>query len=121
MVPRMADKELVARLKRSVDEWNQWRRQNAVLSYDLDLSSADLREADLSGANLSGANLSGADLFGANLFGANLSGADLRKANFTRSVFDYTLFAEVDLSTVQGLETADHRGPSTVNINSVIL
>jgi hypothetical protein len=41
--------------------------------------------------------------------------------NFIRSIFDHTLFVEVDLSTVRGLETAEHWGPSTVNINSVIL
>jgi hypothetical protein len=46
----MADEEQVARLKRSIDEWNQWRKRNSVRSYYL-----DLRFAHLIGANLSGA------------------------------------------------------------------
>jgi uncharacterized protein YjbI with pentapeptide repeats len=214
MVPSMANEELVARLKGSVDEWNQWREQNKQNTVQFDLSGADLSyanlntanlnagyfsnasfyqadlsTADLSGANLervhlsganlsganlsranlsgadlsagylrgddshwaklrskfqkslSGANLSGANLSGANLinadlrgaqlntanlseaslYRANLSGANLSGADFTRSRFNHTIFEEVDLSTVQRLETAVHQGPSTVNINSVIL
>ncbi len=150
----MADKEQVARLKRSVDEWNLGRKQNSVQLCDLSrahlsrahlsgayligahlsgadlreadlsgarLSGADLREADLSGARLSYANLSYADLSGARLSYANLSYANLEGVNFAGSQFDHTLFVEVDLSTVQELETAEHRGPSIININSVLL
>ena len=95
----MANEEQVAQLKRSISEWNLWRTGNRV-------QSPDLRGADLSGADLSR---------------ANLDGVRLRDANFTGSIFDHTLFVEVDLSTVQGLEAAEHHGPSTVNINSAIL
>lgn len=123
-------------------------RLNADLS-NVYLSSADLRRADLSGADLSGANLSGgdlievnfsganlrrADLSGANLTGANLSGADLSEANlvevdfvavdltravFTDAVIGWTIFADVDVRTIQGLETVLHQAPSTIGTDTV--
>jgi TIR domain/Pentapeptide repeats (8 copies) len=98
-----------------------------------DLCGANLRGADLLGANLGsvraggshvllmevGADLSGADLGGANLGGANLSGTDLRGADFTGAWIYGTNFADVDLSTAKGLESVDHRGPSTVGIDTI--
>ena len=86
-----------------------------------DLIEADLIEADLSGANLSRANLSRANLSRANLERAILSGTDLTNAYFTNTRFSGTLFARVDLSSIKELETATHKGPSTVSINSVAL
>jgi uncharacterized protein YjbI with pentapeptide repeats len=46
----MANKEQLALLKRSVQEWNEWRDNNHLVEIDL-------RQADLSHANLSDANL----------------------------------------------------------------
>jgi TIR domain/Pentapeptide repeats (8 copies) len=170
----MAHQEQVERLIRSVDEWNEWRREKPEIRPDL--SNADFSGAYLSGANLSGAYLFWATLNSANLFeadlrqaylnraylfkadlrgtnlseanlrrarlnGADLSYANLTEANFTRADLSYanlteadltetdfteshffrTTFAWVDLSNVKGLDTATHRGSSTVNINSVIL
>jgi hypothetical protein len=108
-----------------------------------DLSEADLIGADLMGANLSGANLHAANLGSANLGEANLSGADLsvanlltgdlRKANLNRADFNeaklggadfneanlsWTIFANVDLSEVKGLEAVLHRAPSTIGIDT---
>ena len=93
------------------------------------LSGGDLIEANFSGANLSGANLSGANLTGANLSGANLSGAnlvevdlcevDLARTVFTEAVIGWTIFADVDLRTVQGLETVIHQAPSTIGTDTV--
>jgi len=94
-----------------------------------DLSGADLYRADLSGANLyradlSGANLSRADLSGANLSGANLYRADLSLAILDESILDnahmgWTIFGNVDLSSVHGLETVTHIGPSTIGIDTI--
>jgi uncharacterized protein YjbI with pentapeptide repeats len=96
---------------------------------EANLSGADLREANLTLANLSGANLSGAILGGANLSGAklggaNLSGADLGGANVERAevgytTLGYTIFGDVDLSVVKGLDTVYHRGPSTIGIDTI--
>jgi|RhiMetdeSRZDD1v2_1073273.scaffolds.fasta_scaffold63521_4 TIR domain-containing protein/pentapeptide repeat protein len=90
-----------------------------------DLSEAILREAILRGANLRGANLSeaillGADLGGANLRGGILLGADLSRANLSEAdlseVWLYgTVFGDINLTTVQGLETCVHRGPSALD------
>jgi uncharacterized protein YjbI with pentapeptide repeats len=84
----MANDEHVAMLKKGVDGWNEWRRQNTfradLRSADLgheDLCGADLRGADLRGADLHWAGLRGAHLREANLNGANMLQADLREAN----------------------------------------
>src|SRR5436305_13494770 len=52
----MAKKEQVELLKRSVPEWNQWRKEHPDIGPDL--SSADLSSANLSSANLNSADLS---------------------------------------------------------------
>lgn len=88
---RMADQKQIRMLKRSVHEWNEWRRSGASSRPNLEradlglanLKRANLLGASLSGANLGGANLSAADLRGANLRGANLLGASLSGANLS--------------------------------------
>ena len=90
-----------------------------------DLGGADLSKADFGGAylggvnlgrvNLDGANLSGADLVGANLFGVNLGRADLGGADLRKVILHETIFANVDLTDVKGLESCVHRGPSTID------
>jgi uncharacterized protein YjbI with pentapeptide repeats len=112
-VNEMAVQEQRERLLRSVDEWNQRRRQQPNLRPDLsganliganlsranlsganfietnlretDLSRADLSKANLFKADLSGADLVGTDLSGADLFMANLSGTNLSGANLSRA------------------------------------
>jgi hypothetical protein len=93
------------------------------------LAVADLSWSYLSGANLHAANLSGADLRAADLYGADLSatelsgvnlswaylpGADLSEARLFR-----TVFAELDLSVVKGLDTVHHNGPSYIDIHTL--
>lgn len=135
----MAEQEQVERLRRSVDEWNQWRHEHPEVYPNLrradlresnlsnaDLSSTDLRQAKLNGANLtqanpsdtilSGADLSDADLSRTNLSGAYLNGVKLNKANLAEARFRFTNFAFVDLDQVKGLERAIHDGPSPVSI-----
>ena len=75
--------ELIAMLKKDVEEWNSWREDNAELELNLrgaNLAGADLDGADLRSVNLRGANLSRADLDRANLAAADLRGADLSRA-----------------------------------------
>jgi uncharacterized protein YjbI with pentapeptide repeats len=84
------------------------------------LISADLRRADLSDANLTGAILTAADLSHANLRGANLNsgtlnGAILSNADLSEAFLNETGFVSVDLTSVIGLETCTHTGPSTVD------
>jgi hypothetical protein len=84
-----------------------------------DLRAAELSGADLGGSDLRGALLIGADLTKANLGQANLHGACLDNSDFTGARVDFTVFADNDLSTVKGLETVQHDGPSTVGIDTI--
>ena len=79
-----------------------------------DLSTANLSRADLSGAQLSGARLRGVKLAHANLTGAICNGTDLSHAEV-----GWTLFGDLDLSTVKGLETVQHLGPSIIGIETI--
>ncbi len=79
----------------------------------------DLRGADLHTATLSDANLSGAVLIAADLRGANLSGAVLNGTDFRGVIVGWTLFTNTDLSTIQGLNTLEHRGPSSIDLDTL--
>jgi uncharacterized protein YjbI with pentapeptide repeats len=143
----MADENQVALLRHGVANWNAWRegknRGPIDLSY-ADLSGANLTEAILFGANLISANLTEAILVGANLteaalMGANLSRAALIEGNliranlFTANITEaclsgvnlqeallwQTVFGDVDLSTVTGLETCRHSGPSIIDFRTL--
>jgi uncharacterized protein YjbI with pentapeptide repeats len=110
------------------------------------LSGAELSGADLRGANLArvtiaetelvGANLTGANLFGAEFFDAGLSGSILVNADLSfaslvgvnfwatdlsNSKMFGTVMGDIDLSTVIGLETVQHDGPSTIGIDTIYL
>jgi len=143
----MANEEHLAILKRGVEAWNQWREKNPDIGPDLgeanligahlsgadlskaNLSWADLNRADLNRANLSQAHLiradlrratlSGADLSEADLPWATLSRADLEATNLERALVEGTVFGDVDLSVVKGLDTVKHLGPSTVGIDTI--
>ena len=138
----MANTELVKILKQGVAGWNDWKRKNSRLFPDLvgaDLGGAKLIGADFSGVNLTGADLTSANLGGATLIDANLSASDLRwanlsgtnlggadlsgaylfNANFTNSLVGFTVFGNNDLSTVKGIETSRHLGPSTIGVDTI--
>ena len=89
------------------------RLNNAVL-IEADLRGADLSGAELREANLRKANLSAADLCGADLWGVSLSEADVDQATVSG-----TLFADIDLSNVAGLETVKHIGPSPITVGTI--
>jgi hypothetical protein len=99
----MADAKQLELIRRSVNEWNAWRRANRDVQADLsgaDLTETDLHDADVGFANLGGANLQRANLRratirfanlhmtnlkSANLRYASLFGGDLRRANLSRA------------------------------------
>jgi uncharacterized protein YjbI with pentapeptide repeats len=88
------------------------------------LGLADIREADLSRAHLYSADLREADLREADLHEANLSYADLSMAkltgaNLSRCRCRGTLFCDLDLSEVKGLESIQHDGPSFVGVETL--
>jgi uncharacterized protein YjbI with pentapeptide repeats len=104
---------------------------NAAYLSDADLTNAHLQRAILTGADLTHTvltyanfretNLKGANLSRAHLKGTDLSGANLKGANFEGAVIDRTNFANIDLSTVKGLNTVRHNGPSTIGIDTIYL
>src|SRR6266567_1629225 len=100
----MANQEHLEILKQGRETWKEWRENHKI------------EEPDLSGANLKDANLSGATLNGADFRGADLSGAD-----FSNAYVLLTIFAEVDLSTVKGLDSINHFGPSTIGIDTIYI
>jgi uncharacterized protein YjbI with pentapeptide repeats len=93
------------------------------------LEGADLRRADLHGANLEHADLQAANLDEANLLGAYLCGAKLYQAKLINAKLDgadlsgahlgVTVFANIDLTSVIGLETCFHYGPSSIDHQSL--
>lgn len=94
--------------------------------FEADLVSSDLKQADLTEAGLGGADLAFADLSEANLRGAILDGTkfvgtNLAHTDLTGAVLDETVFSNVDLSSVIGLETCTHTGPSVVDLRTLRL
>jgi hypothetical protein len=79
------------------------------------LRSATLRRAHLGDADLRRADLSHADLRDANLGAAILSDANLRGADLTKATLVGTVFANVSLTNVIGLETCIHHAPSSID------
>ena len=123
----MANMKQMDIIKKGVDTWNAWRINNCNILPSLSdaglhmayLKKANLSKADLSDAGLSGADLSNAILRDANLIGTNLTGANLEGADLTNAVIGATLFGNVDLSNVKGLESLQHLGPSTIGIDTI--
>src|SRR6266852_2701148 len=89
------------------------------LSYT-SLSGADLREASFMRSWLWNTDLGGADLSEANLRQTDLSSAILTEVNLSRAKVGWTIFGDVDLRTVKGLETVEHEGPSTIGTNTIL-
>lgn len=94
-------------------------RLNGAMLNTVDLSGANLTGANLGGANLSGANLTGAILRRANLCSTNFNLAILRGCDFETARAGWSLFPAVDLSNVQGLDTVEHIGPSSIGTETL--
>jgi len=97
--------------------------QRANLS-KANLNDAFLKGIDLTAAFLVGASLRVTHLGDANLRSAHLPAAELFETNLVGADFDnvtigYTTLADVDLSSVKGLESVEHFGPSTIGIDTI--
>lgn len=145
----MANQEHYEIFKQGVEIWNRWREKNPLTHPNLskirfggscvdysninlskaNISFCSMTHAQLSGANLSEANLMGTYLMLANLRGAifyraklnvtNLSEADLTDADFSDANLSLTVFANVNLQRVKGLERVKHATPSVIDIQTV--
>ena len=99
-------------------------RMNSADMSQANISRANLSNSELIRANLYRADLSGTDLRGAvlkeaNLLGTNLTGANLEGADMSNAIVGATLFGNVNLNDVKGLESLLHLGPSTVGIDTI--
>lgn len=83
------------------------------------LVQASLAEADLTGANFAGANLANASLVGAILKEITFAHSDLTNCDFSDAVMRAATLSDVDLSTVKGLDTVEHQGPSTIGVDTI--
>lgn len=83
------------------------------------INSASLRNANLSGIDLSASDLTDADLRGAEILRVNFSGARLNGVDLTEAIIWNTIFSDIDLSTVKGLDTVIHWGPSTIGVDTL--
>ena len=123
----MADPAHLAKLKEGFAAWKAWRKQHPDIRPDLyvadlggaNLGGADLSVADLGGANLSGASLVDANLSGASLVDASLRSADLSGADLAGSRLYETIFADVNLTNVKGLDSCYYVGPSTIDYRTL--
>src|SRR2546421_147548 len=94
----MANQQQLDLLRQGVTDWNARRERHPDI------------HSGLSRANLSGADLSN----------ANLSRADLIEADLSRARVGETIFGDVDLRSVKGLETVIHNGPSTIGTDTLL-
>ncbi len=101
----MANQEHIELLKKSVEEWNQWRKKNPDLIPDLNNTNlkeincrkANLKKASIQGTHLQGAKLQGADLQEAKLYNAFLNDAKLQRANIYGADLGGADLSEADL------------------------
>ncbi len=143
----MANQFHLSLLQEGSDSWNQWRGQSPEIHPDLTrarLSGIDLKGANLSEANLTqailneaclqdalfwratlrdcdlhAADLSRAYFYQTDLRQANLSESNLDQANFREALLNGTNLANVNLSSVKGLETVRHEGRSYLDIHTL--
>lgn len=102
---------------------------------EADLTGTNLCASDFIGADLSNANLSAADLRQVNFFWATLDNANLTRANlyctsfiktifkntnFDSAILGQTVFSDVDLLQLEGLDNCLHRSRSYVDANILL-
>jgi uncharacterized protein YjbI with pentapeptide repeats len=85
----------------------------------VNFNNADLSYADLNGARMISTSLHSANLYACNLLFANFGDAILTNADLTDARIGWTTFGENDLSTVKGLETVYHSGPSPISLLTI--
>ena len=85
-----------------------------------DLKDANLTQADLRWAHLSESNLSQANLSQANLIKASIVKTNLHHSNFKNALMAWTNLGDVDLSLTKELFTAQHFGPSSIGIDTIM-
>jgi hypothetical protein len=89
--------------------------------YYSDLTNAILVGTDLKETACSNSRFIRANLRYTNLFHTNFTGADLQSCDLTYATLGDTILANLDLSSIEGLETVRHLTPSTIGINTIYM
>jgi uncharacterized protein YjbI with pentapeptide repeats len=84
------------------------------------LSHTKLYCVDLDNTNLTTTDLSNAELTFTRLVNTNLTGTPISSAIFNRVYLGNTIFGDLDLRTVAGLDTCRHLGPSILDHRTLI-
>jgi hypothetical protein len=90
----MANEDHLRILRRGVEAWNQWRKENPKLI-------PDLINSDLTGIDLTGINLIKANLFKANLTEVKLNRATLIEAYLSWADLSWAVLSEANLSSAK--------------------
>ena len=104
----MANEEQLEILKKGVETWNQWRKENSAIKVDLsganlsgmNLAGIDLRDARLTRVDFRDSNLQRARLSLANLSRAALIGASLHQANLKETRLSHAIIMNANLQDV---------------------
>ena len=83
------------------------------------LKSANLYLADLRYSNFSDCTMQRCNLCRTNLLHSTFANTTLDGASFTRTKCGWTTFVDVDLSSVEGLDTVQHVGPSRIGVDTL--
>jgi uncharacterized protein YjbI with pentapeptide repeats len=92
----MANPEHIEELKKGVESWNAWRKENPDI--EPDLSSTDLSETNLKRVNFQRANLSKTKLNNSDLTRALLNPANLVETNLSYTTLDGAFLNKANLS-----------------------
>ncbi len=82
--------------------------------------SAQFTNAILDRAIFHNTKLANVDFSNSSLLGTKFIACDLINARFENAILDQTIFSGVDLSNVQGLDTVIHKGPSYLDIETLV-
>lgn len=117
-----------AQLERASLEWANLERADfedanlfRACLFRAKLGRANLERANLEWASLRRARVERANFVGANLFRANFVEAHLGHADFRNATLGGTLIIDVDLSHSKNLDAVHHRGPSSIDTQTLEL
>jgi len=87
--------------------------------YQADLSDSLLVRSSLAYSTLTWTNLSRANLRESILVGTVFAGSVMKETIVTKCIFQRTILADVDISSVVGLESVVHSGPSSISLDTI--
>lgn len=87
----------------------------------IDFNDANLGQANMTGSVVLKCDFTNAYLGDVNLSGATIGNCILNKANLEKAKMTDSVFANLDMSQVLGLESTIHIGPSSIGLDTIYL